>query len=114
LRRAGGKVAAAESGARAVGPSLGTLLARWVEPVTALLAQAFSLAASAFALSRIRLPEPPKAEKRPGIRETLRYLFSHRIVRGLVLHDTFRKFFNGAFLALQVPLLVRELGAPEY
>jgi MFS family permease len=96
------------------GPSAGGILVQLLSAPTALLADAASFVASAFALSRIRSPEPPvepsEGNMRAQVAEGVRFIFRSRVLRPSLISAATLNFFNYGFAALFILYATRELG----
>jgi MFS family permease len=99
------------------GPSLGGLLVATVGAVTSLLVDVASYVVSALFLRS--LPRPPRQVPTTGapsaatlIRDGLRFVVRHEVIRPCVVAATLVNFACGALLALTPVFLVRTLDAP--
>jgi MFS family permease len=116
LVEANGKLQASSSVAQVTGPGLGGVLVALLTAPFALLIDAASVLASALCLARIEAPEPPPvpAAERPGvlteIREGVRHVGHHPILRALAGCSAVTNLFGYAFLAVYVLYMVDDLG----
>jgi MFS family permease len=93
------------------GPSVGGLLVQVLSAPGALIADAVSFLASAFALGSIKPVEPPTEEATHGhVREGLRYLWRSPVIRASLLATATINFFNFVFWALFILYATRTLG----
>jgi MFS family permease len=93
------------------GPSIGGVLVQVLSAPAALLADAFSFAASALLLHSIRPEEPPVAEAASGhVREGLRFVRRTPILFAKLAATATINFFNFVFFALFVLYATTELG----
>jgi MFS family permease len=95
------------------GPSLGGILVQALSAPAALLADAFSFLGSALFLGRIRATEPP-LEPAEGsafaqVKEGMRFIFGHSILRPSLISVAILNFFNFIFAALFILYATREL-----
>jgi MFS family permease len=109
-------LAASESAAYTVGPSLGGILVQLVGAPVALLADAASFAVSAASLAAIRATGAP-AEQRPArqsftheIRAGLRYVRTHPLARSVAVTGSLANFVLGGYHAVIVVFLARQVG----
>jgi predicted MFS family arabinose efflux permease len=92
------------------GPSLGGLIVQVLSAPAALVADAFSFVASAFALSRIGPEEPPtEPAERGHLREGWRYIRRTPVIRTQLLATSTINFFNFVFFALFILFATRSL-----
>ena len=93
------------------GPSVGGLLVQALSAPGALVADALSFLASAFALGSINPVEPPTETATHGhVREGLRYLWRSPVIRASLLATATINFFNFVFWALFILYAIRTLG----
>ncbi|HZC29106.1 MAG TPA: MFS transporter, partial [Gaiellaceae bacterium] len=92
------------------GPSLGGVLVQVFSAPGALVADAVSFLASAFALRSIRPVEPPTEEAQEGhLKAGIRYLWRSPIIRASLLATATINFFNFIFWALFLLYATRTL-----
>ena len=95
------------------GPSLGGVLVQILSAPAALLVDALSYVGSAIFLGRIRAAEPPLEPAQggmfPQVREGLRFIFRHDILRPSLISVATLNFFNFVFAALFILYATREL-----
>jgi MFS family permease len=109
-------LAASESAANVVGPSLGGTLVQVIGAPVALLADAASFAASAASLAAIRANAPPPEQqpaRQPFIHEIgagLRYVRTHPLARSVAVTGTLANFVLGGYQAVIVVFLARQVG----
>ncbi|MEW2165934.1 MFS transporter [Streptomyces sp. NPDC007084] len=99
------------------GPSLGGLLVQLLGAATSMITDAVSYLLSAALLGRIRAESPrsPKSHQEPfvrQIREGLRFVFQHPVIRPSVLASTAFNLASGIVLAVTPVFLVRTAGLP--
>ncbi|MFL5923480.1 MAG: MFS transporter [Gaiellaceae bacterium] len=95
------------------GPSIGGLLVQVFSAPGALIADACSFLASAFAMSSISPVEPPTERAERGhIKAGVRYMWGSPIIRASLLATATINFFNFVFWALFVLYVSRELDVP--
>lgn len=109
LAEANGSLSVNQAVSGAGGPALAGWLAKLVGPANALLVDGLSYAASAFALARIRRPEPPPEPPRAvhfgrHLREGVRSVSANPPIRAIALHGA---VYNGGVAMVTVALLVR-------
>lgn len=108
------KLQASQSVSQVGGPTLGGVLVQAFTAPYALLADAASFLCSAALLSRIRRPEPrpepATRHLRREIGEGLRFVLGHRVLRAMAGCTGTWNFWFGAFDALIVVFLVRDVG----
>ncbi len=93
------------------GPSLGGLLVQVVSAPGALVADAISFVASAFALRSISPVEPPTEQAERGhLKAGIRYIWRSPIIRAKLLATATINFFNFVFWAIFFLYAVRTLG----
>jgi MFS family permease len=96
------------------GPSVGGVLVQLLSAPTALLADGASFAASALFLTRIRAQEPPLEPATGGmwaqVKEGMRFILGHSILRPTLASVATLNFFNFVFFALFILYATRELG----
>ncbi|WP_436492118.1 MFS transporter [Actinokineospora sp. HUAS TT18] len=97
------------------GPGVGGLLVQFLGAVPTLLVDAVSFLVSAALLRKLPEGRAPKAEAQPPIltqiRDGLRFVLRHPVMRPCVAGATSINFVNGALMALVPVFLVRDLGA---
>jgi hypothetical protein len=95
------------------GPSLGGILVQILSAPAALLLDAFSFLGSALFLGRIRAAEPPLEPAEGGMwaqmKEGMRFILGHNILRPLLASVATLNFFNFVFAALFILYATREL-----
>ena len=92
------------------GPSLGGLIVQVVSAPAALVVDAFSFVASAFALSRISPAEPPtEVAERGHLKAGWQYIRRTPIIHASLLATTTINFFNFVFFALFILFATRSL-----
>ena len=95
------------------GPSIGGILVQILSAPATLLLDAFSFLASALFLGRIRAPEPPLEPAMGGVwaqvKEGMRFIFRHEILRPTLVSVAILNFFNFIFAALFILYVTREL-----
>jgi hypothetical protein len=111
------KLEVSRSSAQVAGPGLAGVLVSVLTAPYAILADAISFLASALFLSRIRRPErtsQPRPEQprafRAEIREGLRFVLRHPILRPIVLFVGVSNVFVNMLFAIYLVYAVRELG----
>lgn len=110
------KLEATSSAAQVAGPGLGGVLVGVLGAAFAVLLDALSFVMSALFIAGIRVREAPLAAAggRPGmmaeIREGLRVVLTHRILRVLVGSSATSNLFGRMFLAVYVLYMTRDLG----
>lgn len=109
-------LAASESAANVVGPSLGGVLVQAVGAPLALLADAgsFLVSAASLALMRARGARPgshPERRRLTGeIGAGLRYMWAHPLARTVAVAGTLANFVLGGYQAVIVVFLARQVG----
>jgi MFS family permease len=109
------KLEVSRSAAEIGGPALAGWLVAWVTAPVAIAVDAFSFLASAALLALIRVEEPTPL-RRDGqnlwseLREGLRFVVAHRLLRSLALCVGTASFFNAVFEAVSILYLTRQLG----
>ncbi|MEV8609628.1 MFS transporter [Amycolatopsis sp. NPDC051373] len=103
------------SAAALVGPGLGGLLVQWLAAPVAVLVDAVSYLWSAAWLSTVRVrevvaPEHREATLRAQIREGLRLVLRHPVLRAIALNNMVSALFSSAYLAISTLFLVRVIG----
>ncbi|MET7993860.1 MFS transporter [Amycolatopsis sp. NPDC005232] len=103
------------SAAALVGPGLGGLLVQWLAAPVAVLVDAVSYLWSAAWLRTVRVrevvaPEHPEATLRAQIREGLRLVLRHPVLRAIALNNMVSALFSSAYLAISTLFLVRVIG----
>lgn len=100
--------------ARAAGPGLGGLLAKFISAAWLPLAATFGYLISAFAIWRIPTDEPPPrahdSKFRTEIREGIEFVFRNKYIRPVVLATTASNLFGTIAYTMIPVLLLRELG----
>jgi len=92
------------------GPSLGGLIVQVISAPAALVADAVSFVASAFALSRISPVEPPTEPAEHGhLKAGLEYIRRSPVMRANLLASSTINFFNFVFFALFILFATRSL-----
>ena len=109
------KLQASASVAQVAGPSLGGLLVHAFTAPYAMAADAVSFALSAGSLTAIRTREPPpprhvSARLREEIREGLRFVLGHPVLRSITGCTGTFNFFSQAVHAIIIVFLVRTVG----
>lgn len=112
------KLEVSRSAAQTAGPGIGGLLVQWVGAATAVAADAVSFVASAAFISRIRATEPSIPPAKEGasklhtlfveIREGLRYVLRHRMLRLIAGSTATSNFFSAMTMAVFLVYAVRE------
>jgi len=115
------KLEISRSGAQLAGPGIGGLLVQWIGAASAVLADAASFVASALMIRGIKAREAPIE---PGIvheevgqlralgheiKEGLRYVLGHRVLRLIAGSTATANFFSSMMLAVYLLYAVREL-----
>ncbi|MEU4671821.1 MFS transporter [Amycolatopsis sp. NPDC023774] len=103
------------SAAALVGPGLGGLLVQWLAAPVAVLVDAVSYLWSAAWLRTVRVPEVVAPEQREAtlraqIREGLRLVLRHSVLRAIALNNMVSALFSSAYLAISTLFLVRVIG----
>ncbi|MET0493576.1 MAG: MFS transporter [Actinoplanes sp.] len=111
---ANGKLELSRSVSQIGSPALGGLLVQLLTAPLAVLADAVSYLASAHYVLRIRRPAPVdqptgRNSLRRDIREGMRFVFGHPLVRPLLLCATLAELASAIILALQVVFAAEEL-----
>ena len=95
------------------GPSLGGVLVQILSAPAALVVDALSYVGSAIFLGRIQAKEPPLEPAEGGmfaqVREGMRFIFRHDILRPSLISVATLNFFNFVFAALFILYATREL-----
>ena len=112
------KLEISRSGAQTAGPGVGGLLVQWVGAAPAVTADAVSFVASALLIRGIRAQEPPVAaidESKSRlralggeIREGLRYVLHHRVLRMIAGSTATSNYFSSMTMAVYLLYAVRE------
>lgn len=112
------KLEISRSGAQTAGPGLGGLLVQWVGAASAVTADAASFVASAVLIRGIRAQEPPVAAIDESttrlralageIREGLRYVLRHRVLRMVAGSTATSNYFSSMTMAVYLLYAVRE------
>ncbi|QYN26080.1 MFS transporter [Amycolatopsis sp. DSM 110486] len=103
------------SAAALVGPGLGGLLVQWLAAPVAVLVDAVSYLWSAAWLRTVRVrevvaPEHREATLRAQVREGLRLVLRHPVLRAIALNNMVSALFSSAYLAISTLFLVRVIG----
>lgn len=111
---ANGKLELSRSVSQIGSPAVGGLMVQWLTAPLAVLADAVTYLASAYYVLRIRKPAPVErpAEHnslREDIREGMRFVFGHPLMRPLLLCATLAELASAIILALQVVFATEEL-----
>ncbi|WP_181771087.1 MFS transporter [Amycolatopsis pittospori] len=109
------KLQASQSVAFLAGPGIGGGLVQLIGAANAVLTTGLGFLTSALFLLRIRTvePEPERHEDAkllPQIAEGLRFVFTDTTLRSIVACTATANLFNGAFTAVQILFLNRDLG----
>lgn len=109
------KLQANISVAEVTGPAAGGLLVQWLTAPLAIVADSLSFLWSAAWLRSIRSPGPPRSprtERRmvAEIREGLRFVFGHAILRAIACSGASIVFFQAASVAIIIAFLSLEVG----
>ncbi|MFD8968212.1 MFS transporter [Streptomyces sp. NPDC059568] len=116
LTASNSRLQVSHSASAAAGPGLGGILVQLLSAPLTFLIDAVSFLTSAVLLRSIRSPEPPPdtANPSPSLRHSLliglRTLFSHRLLRPIILEGATAVFFESGLLAIYVLYATRELG----
>ena len=111
-----GKLEMSRASAEFVGPGLGGVLVQAVTAPMAVIADVMSFVASAVLLSRIRVDETRLRTRAGGrvvlaeIRDGMRFVFGHRLLRWNVLIAAIANLFGTMLLAILVVFLLTGLG----
>jgi MFS family permease len=114
---ANGKIGASQAFGQVAGPSLGGILVGAIGAAYAIVADAASFALSGIATLGIRrrdlVPERTgeRRDFRADIREGLKFVLGHRILRKVVACTGTSNFFSGALVAVEIVYLKRTLHA---
>jgi MFS family permease len=118
LTEGNAKLEISRSGAQTAGPGIGGLLVQWVGAASAVTADAVSFVASALLIRGIRAEEPPAAPVaedttrlralRGEIREGLRYVLGHPVLRMIAGSTATSNFFSSMTMAVYLLYAVRE------
>jgi MFS family permease len=103
------------SAAALVGPGLGGLLVQWLTAPVAVLVDSVSYLWSALWLRTVRVQEVIAPERKEGtlreqIREGLRLVLGHPVLRAIAFNNAVSAFFSSAYLAVSTLFLVRVIG----
>lgn len=113
LVRANSRLELSGSIAHLAGPGLGGYLVRFLTAPVALALDAVALLAGAACLAGVRkkepLPEPRERHVVADIREGLRIVFTHGVLRPIVLCGAFHNFCSQMIVALQILYMNRVL-----
>ncbi|GAA2220103.1 MFS transporter [Nonomuraea monospora] len=110
------KLEMSRAGAEAVGPSAGGVLVQLVSAPVTIVLDLVSFLVSALLLSRIRTKEPAVAAParassiRAEVKEGLRFVLGHRLLRWNVIAAATANFFGNMLLAVQVLFILNGLG----
>ena len=114
------KLEISRSAAQLAGPGVGGVLVQWIGAATAVVADAVSFVLSAAFIFGIRAPEPPvaRAEETSGrlrslggeIKEGLRYVLGHRVLRLIAGSTATANLFGSMSLAVFLLYANRERG----
>ncbi len=101
-----------------VGPALGGLLIRFVNPIAVLGGTVVTYLASAFTVQKISLKEElkPNEERRPlpqEIKEGLAWVLKHRVLRRIVMTTAASNLFNAMAHAVVLIFILRHIGISE-
>ncbi len=113
---ANSKLSASSSLAEIGGPTLAGILVQVMTAPLAILLDAFSFLVSAFSVGLIRVCEPQPALSKErhhllqDIRAGLRTIVGNPVLRAIMLCSSTRNFCGGAFAALYLLYVIRELG----
>ncbi len=112
------KLEISRSGAQLAGPGLGGLLVQWIRAANAVVADAVSFVASAVFIRGIRAREPEVAPLDEDIgrirslgreiREGLRYVLRHRVLRMIAGSTATSNFFSSMLTAVFILYAIRE------
>jgi MFS family permease len=109
-------LAASESAANIIGPSLGGVLVQVVGAPLAVLADAASFVVSAASLALMRTrgarlgPRPGRQRLSQEITAGLRYVWAHPLARSVAVSGALANFVLGGYQAVIVVFLARQLG----
>lgn len=108
------KLQASQSVAQVSGPGIGGALTQLAGAANAILLTGFGYLASVLALSRIRATDlrparEPDSKMRTEVLEGLRFVFGNRTLRAIVGCTASANFSSGAFVAVQVIFLTRNV-----
>jgi MFS family permease len=109
-------LAASESAANVIGPSLGGALVQLLGAPVAVLADAASFVVSAVSLAVMRArgaPPEQRPARQPLTREIaagLRYVWAHPLARSVAISGTLANFVMGGYQAVIVVFLARQVG----
>jgi MFS family permease len=119
LAAANARLETTRATAQVAGPSLGGVLVQLLTAPVAILADALSFLVSAFAVTRIRTPEPERPPSGRGLRavradlaEGFRFVLRHRLLGPLALAIGVSNLVWAAETALYLVFLARQLGLP--
>ncbi|MCH0543119.1 MFS transporter [Streptomyces sp. MUM 203J] len=112
-----GALETVRSSAQVAGPGLGGGLVQLLGAPLAVAADALSYVASAWFLSRIRVPEPqpgpaPDTSLRAQVAEGLAFVLRQPVLRMIALATAVANLFTAMLLAVQTVFLIRVLGLP--
>jgi MFS family permease len=113
------KIEASYATAQMGGPAIGGALVSLVTAPFAILLTAITLLSSAGLIRRIRVDEPPPVvvenrSVRGDIAEGLRFVWSHRLMRPVLLTSLGHSFFGWVFLSVYVLYMKRELNLTDF
>jgi MFS family permease len=109
-------LAASESAANVIGPSLGGVLVQVIGAPLAVLADAASFVVSAASLALMRTrgarlgPRPGRQRLSQEIAAGLRYVWAHPLARSVAVSGTLANFVLGGYQAVIVVFLARQVG----
>jgi len=115
LVRANSRIEVSASVAQFAGPGIGGLLVAWLTAPLALALDAIGLLAGAYCIATIRRKEPvpePRPDRPPvlrQIREGLRLVLTHGVLRPIVLCGASHNFCSQMIVALQLLYMTRVL-----
>lgn len=115
LGRANARLELSGAVALVAGPAVGGLLVQWLGAATALTANALSFLASVLGLLLLRTPEPPPPVRagtrlRHEIRDGLRALAAHPVVRRTTVASALRNYGNAAVGTIVLLFAYRGVG----
>jgi len=119
LPHANGVLTSLSSAALVVGPALGAALAAAIGAANAVWVDAASFVVAALLVAGIRgsfqaeRPEGGHRSMRDQVREGIRYIRNHRVIRVLITAGFGNSFAFGVITGLLVVYAVRELGIPD-
>ncbi len=109
------KLQASQSVAQAGGPAISGFLLNRILPAAVIALNSIGYLCSALCLSLIRRPEPvdttvPHHPMWTAVKEGMRFLLRHRLLRRLILCTGVANLFNSMIMALSVLYMLTELG----